>query len=120
MGLFPKGTQKVIGIDIGTHSIKVIYIKAGCLMNVGVADISSDSLRGLSAEARDNLTVNVIKRILLENKIAVKDAISSVSGNGVIVRYINLPKMTEKELAATIRFEAEPHISFDIDRSFYH
>ena len=116
MGIFPKSAERIIGVDIGTHAIKVVSVKAGCLTGIGIADISSDSLRGLSVEAKDELVTNVLKRILLENKIALKNTVSSVSGNGVIVRYITLPKMTEKELAATIKFEAEPHISFDIDQ----
>ncbi len=116
MGIFPKSAEKVIGVDIGTHAIKIISLKAGYLTGLGIADISSDSLRGLSVDAKDDLLINVLKRVLLENKIAVKNTVSAVSGSGVIIRYITLPKMTEKELAATIKFEAEPHISFDIDQ----
>lgn len=116
MGIIPKRTQEVIGLDIGTHSIKVICLKADYLVNIGVAEISADSLSGLSTEAKDNLVINALKRVLLENKISVRSAVTSVAGDGVIVRYITLPKMTDKELKATIKFEAEPHISFDIEQ----
>ena len=116
MGIIPKRTQDIIGLDIGTHSVKVICLKADYLVNIGVVEISGDALSGLPLEARDNLLINAIKRVLLENKISVKNAVTSVSGDGVIVRYITLPKMTDKELKATIKFEAEPHISFDIEQ----
>ncbi len=116
MGIFPKRTKEIMGLDIGSYSIKVICLTADSLINVGISEISSESLSGLSAEAKDNLVINTVKRIMLENRISAKNTISSVAGDGVIVRYITLPKMTEKELSATIKFEAEPHVSFDIDQ----
>jgi type IV pilus assembly protein PilM len=116
MGIIPKRTKDVIGLDIGTHSIKIICLKADYLLNMGVVEISGDSLAGIPSEAKDSLIINGIKRVLSENKVSLKDTVTSVAGDGVIVRYITLPKMSDKELKATIKFEAEPHISFDIEQ----
>lgn len=37
-----------------------------------------------------------------------------LSGSGVVIRYINLPKMTKDELRGAMRFEAEKHIPFPV------
>ncbi|MFH1784719.1 MAG: type IV pilus assembly protein PilM [bacterium] len=116
MGIIPKMNKEIVGLDIGTHSIKIICLRADSLLNIGVAEISNEAISGLSAEARDNLLINTLKRVLSGNKVTAQNSVSSVAGDGVIVRYITLPKMTEKELSATIKFEAEPHVSFDIEQ----
>ena len=54
-------------------------------------------------------------RRLFENKaFKTKDVAASLSGNAVIVKKINLPVMTEAELAESIYWEAEQYIPFDI------
>ncbi|MCC5875258.1 MAG: type IV pilus assembly protein PilM, partial [Candidatus Sumerlaeia bacterium] len=48
-------------------------------------------------------------------KITAKHSVSAVSGESVIVRYIQLPEMPEAELKAALRWEAEEYIPFSID-----
>jgi len=52
---------------------------------------------------------------VFENKaFKTKEVAASLSGNAVIVKKINLPVMTEAELAESIYWEAEQYIPFDI------
>lgn len=113
-----RATSDVIGIDIGTHSIKLAYFKGDTLANLGVQEISPDApLSTFLPEEKDRVISAALKKIIAASQVSVKKAIVSMSGDAVIVRYIILPKMTEKELAATIKFEAEPYISFPIEQA---
>jgi len=56
-----------------------------------------------------------IRRVFDGNKaFKAKEVCASLSGNAVIVKKINLPVMTEAELAESIYWEAEQYIPFDI------
>jgi len=113
-----KPSTDAVGIDIGTHSIKLAHLKGDSLLKLAIAEISRETpLSSIPAEERDKLISTVLKKVLDENQVGTKKAIVSVSGDAVVVRYIILPKMTEKELEATIKFEAEPYISFPIDQA---
>jgi type IV pilus assembly protein PilM len=47
--------------------------------------------------------------------INAKQVISSVSGEPIIVRYIQLPQMPDSELMEALKWEAEEYIPFNID-----
>jgi type IV pilus assembly protein PilM len=54
-----------------------------------------------------------LKRLLKEAGVTVKDSVSSVSGQGaLVVRVIEVPKMSDSELAETMRYEVERHVPF--------
>lgn len=113
-----KPITEAIGVDIGTHSIKLVQLKQNAIVKLGMVEIAPNNpLTNLPAEERDKAVSSALKKILSENSINIKKAITSVAGDAVLVRYIILPKMTQDELKATIKFEAEPHISFPIDQA---
>src|SRR5207249_7502989 len=57
---------------------------------------------------------DAIRRIFDDKRFKTKEVAASLSGNAVIVKKINLPVMTEAELAESIYWEAEQYIPFDI------
>ncbi|MHB8120887.1 MAG: type IV pilus biogenesis protein PilM [Desulfuromonadaceae bacterium] len=117
MFLFKK-KKEVIGIDIGSSSVKLIQLKDNKgslqLLNVGIFPLSPEAivdnaLMGSSeiAEAIKNLTASLM--------IKSKDVACSISGNSVIIRKIVLPAMPQEELEDQITWEAEQYIPFDIN-----
>jgi type IV pilus assembly protein PilM len=58
--------------------------------------------------------VDVINNLMAEQKIKAKRVATSISGHSVIIRKIMLPIMTEEELEASIQWEAEQYIPFDV------
>ena len=117
MFLFKK-KKEVIGIDIGSSSVKLIQLKDNKgslqLLNVGIIPLSPEAivdnaLMGSSeiAEAIKNLTTS----LMVKNK----DVACSISGNSVIIRKIVLPAMPQEELEDQITWEAEQYIPFDIN-----
>jgi type IV pilus assembly protein PilM len=54
-----------------------------------------------------------IKALLKESGISSKKSVSSVSGQGaLVVRVIEVPKMSDAELGETMRWEVERHVPF--------
>lgn len=114
------GGQKVVGLDVGSYQVKAVELrKAGAkmeLVRVGVADIYPNGDRAAAGSSDVfQLKVNAIQRALQAGRITAKHSVSAVSGESIIVRYIQLPDMPEAELKNALRWEAEEYIPFAID-----
>jgi type IV pilus assembly protein PilM len=116
MGLFK--SKEVVGVDIGTHSIKVVELrwsgKSVQLQSFGVAPIPAQSIVD-GAILDKGAIVDSLQGLLREQKVRRKQAAMGLSGHSVIVKKISLPEMTEAELEESIHWEAEQYIPFDID-----
>lgn len=116
MDLF-KRKKGVVGIDIGSSSIKMVELKdtkkGYQLVNYGIAPIPSDVI--VDGAIMDSAAiVDAVKRLLSEKRVKTKDVAISVSGHSVIIKKITLPVMTEAELEESIQWEAEQYIPFPI------
>ena len=116
MGLSKR--SQVIGIDIGSHSIKLVQLlqkkKQFELMNVGIINLPEDTFEDGMTE-NPNLVSEALKQLISSEKIKTKYAVTSVSGESVVIKKINVPEMSEEELAESIKLEAEQYIPFDIN-----
>ncbi len=116
--VFGLGKAKaVVGLDIGSSAVKAVELKmVGRSYKVAACasePIPPDSI--VDGAIIDGAAVADAIRRLFENKaFRSKDVAASLSGNAVIVKKINLPVMTEAELAESIYWEAEQYIPFDI------
>jgi type IV pilus assembly protein PilM len=109
--------KNLIGVDIGSSSIKVCQVKEsrrGILLHrFGFSPLPPGAV--VDGQVMDASTVvETLKRTLSDAKVRGKDAALSVSGQSVIIRKITVPAMTSAELAEQITWEAEQHIPFDI------
>jgi len=114
----------VVGVDIGSSSIKAVELKSGRgrheLVSLGMVDLQSDTI--VDGQIMDgNHVSDSINRIFREQGIRTSYVATSVSGHSVIVKKLTLPMMTDEELEEQIQWEAEQHIPFDInDVNLYH
>ncbi|MFH0948045.1 MAG: type IV pilus assembly protein PilM [Elusimicrobiota bacterium] len=110
--------KEVLGIDIGNYSVKMVQMKLSggkwILEKYAEEVIANPDQAETTPIEKKQLAVDAIKKIINEQKITAKDAITSVSGSSVIVRYVKFPKLTQEQLSKTIQFEAEPFIPFPI------
>lgn len=110
--------QQSIGLDIGTHSIKLVQVeetkKGFQLLNFGIMPLPQETI--VDSTIMDVTEAAQSIRSLLEvEKIKNKDAVVSIAGHAVIVKKIKLPLMPEDQLAESISWEAEQYIPFDVD-----
>jgi type IV pilus assembly protein PilM len=109
--------KSLVGLDIGSSAIKAIELKPtgkGYRVSaIGVAPVPPDSI--VDGAIIDSAAVTAaVRRVLANKAFRCKEVAASLSGNAVIVKKINLPQMTEQELAESIYWEAEQYIPFDI------
>jgi len=116
--MFGLGKNKaVVGLDIGSSALKAVELKAvGKGFRVAAfahEELPPDSI--VDGAIIDSAAVADAIHRLFENKaFKSKEVAASLSGNAVIVKKINLPVMTQAELADSIYWEAEQYIPFDI------
>ena len=101
----------VIGLDIGSYSIKCVEVEIESgktrLLRVSILPVN-----GASAEK----VAKALSLLFDQNSASNKRLRIAVSGGGsLLIRRIQLPIMTAPELKGAIRFEAESHIPFPID-----
>ncbi len=109
------GRQKVLGVDVGSSSIKVLELKEGRkkayqLVNFGIAPLPPDVVVD-GAIMDSGVVVETLKNLIKSLNTKTKTAVTSVSGTAVLIKKINLPTMTEEELEESIQWEAEQYIT---------
>ena len=109
--------KDIIGIDVGSSAVKIVRLRESRgtfhLVNVGIMPLDSETIVD-SAIMDSTVIVDSIRNLLTAMKIKTKHVATSVSGHAVIIRKISLPIMTDAELEASIQWEAEQYIPFDI------
>jgi type IV pilus assembly protein PilM len=109
--------KQLVGLDIGSSTIKAVELKstkAGYeLVSFGTEALAQDIVvDGAIMDAPQ--VANAISKIFDAQHIKVKNVATSVSGHSVIVKRVWLPLMSEEELFERINSEASQHIPFDI------
>jgi type IV pilus assembly protein PilM len=111
--------KKVVGLDIGSSVVKAVQLrKSGRnieLEKFGVAEIFPGMDKKTASGDRRDAKVEAIRQALADGDISAKFSVSAVSGESIIVRYIQLPEMPENELDGAIRWEAEDYIPFPLE-----
>lgn len=105
-----------VGLDIGSHSIKV----AECVSTRGGVAVKALGIAPTPLGAMENnviidaqLLAQAVKQLLKASNVSSKASVSSVSGqSALVVRVIEVPKMSDAELAETMRWEVERHVPF--------
>lgn len=109
--------KDLVGIDIGSSAVKLARLRESRgsyhLVNIGVMPLAAETI--VDNTIMDSTAiVDAINNLMGGMKIKSKRVATSVSGHSVIIRKITLPIMTETELEASIQWEAEQYIPFDI------
>lgn len=112
----PKSVAPTVGLDVGSSMIKVVELSSGRdgvkLRALGMAPTPEGAIEN-NIILDPHLLGGVIKKLLKDSGITSKTVISSVSGEtALVVRVIEVPKMTEEELKETMRWEVERHVPF--------
>ena len=114
-----KRKQDLLGVDIGTHAIKLVCLRRTAsqwsLVRWGIIPYADEIPLDTPLMDRRGQAVLALQNYLRTADFQTKRAVSSVSGNSVIVRYVKMAKTSPEELAKSIKFEAEPYIPFNIE-----
>jgi type IV pilus assembly protein PilM len=114
VGLFGSKPKSLVGLDIGSSSVKVCELQQlgkGSniryrLQKLGQVSLPSDAI--VDGDIMDsNAVASAIRQVLGEQKIKAKEVAISVSGQQVMVKKVTFPLMSQAELAESVRWEAE-------------
>jgi type IV pilus assembly protein PilM len=100
--------KSLVGLDIGTHEVKAIE-----LTDQG-EQIALTGF-GLGVVENKDALPDIISDVLRHSGIRTRRVVTAVSGRAVIVRYINMPSMSDDDLKSALRFEADKYIPFEVD-----
>src|SRR5678815_3043560 len=116
MGLLSRN-KPLIGLDIGSNSIKAVELtksrKGYELTGFASEVLEPDSVVD-GAIMNSRAVAEAIKRVLFIGRFKPKGISAGVSGHSVIVKRIVVPGATNAEVDASIQFDAEQHIPFQI------
>lgn len=114
-----------LGIDIGTAAIKVVELeKSGgrfTLSNYGLFELKSSVSDSVKENGRgilklpDNEIIWGIKEIIKKSKIKSIDAVASLPSFSTFTTIIEMPYLSEDDLAKAIPFEARKYIPIPLD-----
>lgn len=112
------GSKKVVGLDIGSSSIKVAEIEVSRngakVLSMGIAPSPSAAFNNGDIHDPDSLS-QAIAQLMRDYKIKRKQVALGLSGTSVIVKKITIPRIDKKLLADQVRWEAEQYIPFDVN-----
>lgn len=111
-------SKKVIGLDIGTSSIKMAEMDVSRngaeLLSFAITPTPAQAVSG--GEITDITAIGIaIQSLVSELQTKRRSIATALWGTAVIVKKITIPKIDKKLIKDQIRFEAEQYIPFDIN-----
>lgn len=121
MSLLSGNRNGLIGVDIGTSSIKVAELHRGHsgyhLHAAAVVPLPPGAIVENTVEKAD-VVAQVLREAVRQAGVSTDRAAIAVAGNAVIVKTILLPAMSELELESQIAYEADQYVPYDMDELY--
>ena len=116
VSLFPGAKQQMVGLDIGSSSIKLAEIEEtpqGYILNrfSQIPLVKGVIVDGVPVEQQE--LVIKIKDLFKQSGCKRKGIATSLSGHSVVIKKVNFPTMEESELRYVIKDEAGKYLPFD-------
>jgi type IV pilus assembly protein PilM len=110
--------RSVIGLDIGSCSVKLVELEVrgrqAKLVRFAQAPLLPEAI--VDSEIMDRqAVVDAIQNLFEEQGIKTKSVATAVSGRAVIVKKIWMDRLEQDDARAAIQWEAEQHIPYDIN-----
>lgn len=108
-----------LGLDIGSHSIKAIELSRSekdiKLLAAGAAPTPPGALTASTQADQEALAIS-LKKILKDIGATGKQVSIALPESQVFTRVIDVPQLSERELASAIKWEAEQYIPLPLDQ----
>ena len=118
--LFPSKKDPVVGIDIGSNSVKLVQLeetKGGhSLKAFGSFELERETIYEDNIE-KPEVIVNAIRTLVSTENISTKNAVVAIPGRAVVIKKITLPASSEYDVGDLLSIEAEQYIPFDVSEA---
>jgi type IV pilus assembly protein PilM len=108
-----------LGLDIGSHSIKMIeLLKNGSIFSVVSAGSVATPPKSLASNlpADQQALSQAIKQLIKQTNAKSRDVIIALPESLVFTRVIEVQQLSERELSSAIRWEAEQYVPLPLDQ----
>ncbi len=111
--------NSVIGLDIGSHSIKLVELardgEGAMLLTAGTIPTPPKALSS-NIPADSEAVAVAIKKLLKDTGAKTKIVNVALPESQVFTRVIEVPQLSTRELASAIRWEAEQYVPLPLDQ----
>ncbi len=111
--------DSVIGLDIGTHSIKLVEIERrkneAVLLAAGALPTPPKALMTATVEDMESIAF-VVGKLWKESGAKTKNVNIALPESQVFTRVIEVPQLSTRELTSAIKWEAEQYIPMPLDQ----
>ncbi len=111
----------MVGIDIGSKTIKIVEIdKQGASFSLaasGVVGYSGVTIDKMSDEKEMSSLGQIVKKLHAQAGVSTKDVVLSIPEPLVFTRTIKFPLLTDTEIASAVKWESEQYIPIPINEA---
>lgn len=115
-------SDKVLGIDIGTGSLKIIELnfknERPVVTKLAIADFSDNLFEDGRLVKPDELT-SVLQHQLATGGFSSREAVIAIGGRSIFIREVVFPQMAEDELKEAIKWDMEKYVPYAPDSFYY-
>ena len=116
----PIGAAPLVGLDVGTSALRAARVsssRGGCQL-AAFAQIPLPDGAVVDGQIQDGEVVSeAIARLWKRSKLGSDKVVIGLANHRVVVRQVELPYLEEKELRASIRFQAADHVPMPADEA---
>ncbi|MDO8301659.1 MAG: type IV pilus assembly protein PilM [Sedimentisphaerales bacterium] len=107
--------EEVVGLDVGSSSVKLVHLRHGVggYVVVAVAKVDIGITEQDDERARMAKTAAAVRVCFEQSKIETRQVVCGVCGQDVAVRPFNFPALPPEEIQQAIMLEAEQVCPFD-------
>ncbi len=111
--------QSLVGLDIGSHTIKAVELESRSnkgyhLVNWGISSPLAEAI--VDGEIMDRqLVTDAVTNLMESRGIKSRNVVAAVSGRAVIVKKITMNKLSAEDAQQAVYWEAEQHVPYDIN-----
>ncbi|MEE9183918.1 MAG: type IV pilus assembly protein PilM [Acidimicrobiia bacterium] len=110
-----------VGLDIGSTGVRAVALDTGkqppVIRRIGQVDMPEGAV--VAGEVVDSQAVTVaVKSLWKKSKLPKRRIILGLANQRVIVRQVDVPRMSESELAEALPFQVQEHIPIPIEETF--
>jgi type IV pilus assembly protein PilM len=109
--------NKVITIDLGTSTLKFAEfgISRGGALTLLQFEVAELGLDPNKEEERAKFITPTLAKLFKKYRIKEKEALLSISGQSVFMRFVKLPPVDPAQVEQVVKFEAQQNVPFPID-----
>lgn len=115
-------SDKVLGIDIGTGSLKLIELnfknERPVVTKLAIADFSNNLFEDGRLVKPDELT-SLLQHQLATGGFSSREAVIAIGGRAIFIREVVFPQMAEDELKEAIKWDMEKYVPYAPDSFYY-